>query len=407
MRKIAHQVKSLNDIVQARIASGAIDVAGLLHGTTSSTWLPILHAGSEAQKVWINLPVGVIVGPDAGLDWVAANIVAVTGGEELETTVRQARENMTITVSPGQIILRAWFGDPAHKWSAAHGRDVTQQAQDRVNKGQPLVAQRALWHKAGSFGNRRLLVKMNSVMPHTTIATAVESGARFQTIALADSAVTNLGWCKHGVEVVNIRDCENVSDVTPLAEARSVTLQRCFNVVDVSPLFRLQALDLTGCTSVEDVAALGEIPQLCLADCVGVTDVSKLIRVRTLDLSRCVNLRDVSALSSCQSLILAGCRLVSNVAALGGVHTLDISMTSVTDVSSLGSVYSLTARCTEIVDVSALATVKYLDLSHCQRLMDVSSLGSVLSLDIRGTAVTDWSAVAGIPTLTVDTANRK
>jgi hypothetical protein len=64
---------------------------------------------------------------------------------------------------------------------------------------------------------------------------------------------------------------------------------------------------------------------LKLSFCNNVRDVSALANVHALNLSGCRNVRDVSALANVHALNLRGCSSLRDVSALANVHTLDLS----------------------------------------------------------------------------------
>ena len=91
----------------------------------------------------------------------------------------------------------------------------------------------------------------------------------------------------------------------------ALKLSNCDNVSDVSALANVHALNLSSCNNVRDVSALANVHTLDLSWCVNVSDVSALANVHTLDLSYCRNVRDVSALGNVHSLSLSGCNIIS------------------------------------------------------------------------------------------------
>ena len=213
-----------------------------------------------------------------------------------------------------------------------------------------------------------------------------------------------------GVEYVCLDNCGSLRDLTPLRDAKVVSIRGCC-VKDLSPLQSIERLNANGCrylrtvpvlpslrvcdlagTAVKDVAALGKLPQLqrlSLAGCQQLNDVSALGGVRALDLSRCPKVVDVSALGAVHRLDLSGCPGVTSCAGLAGCWVLDLSGTGVHDITPLAGAGSV---------------IRTLALRGCKRIVDVAALGAcpkLEDLDLTATAVADVSALGGIHTLTL------
>jgi hypothetical protein len=80
-------------------------------------------------------------------------------------------------------------------------------------------------------------------------------------------------------------------------------LSECENITDVSVLANVYDLNLSYCNNITDVSALGNVHILDLRECNQLTDVSAS-NVHTLDLRECNQLTDVTALRNVNKLIL-------------------------------------------------------------------------------------------------------
>jgi len=399
----AHEVKTLYDKAMAMIDDGKIDLMAALNQKMWSPWFPVVKHDSGAPVAWSHLPMAVLVGAGATEEWATESVVAVAGVEEDVPEVKEIKEHTgdTIRIFLPSVVHRAWFGDPKYKWDKEHGTDVTALATTLIEDGRALTADVEAWGDPKVGTVKVLLVEYSRNQPHSSIALAVKSGCRFRTVSLQSSAVTDLTPYVH-TEELDLRESDNITDVTPLKDSqiRTLHLTFCPELVDVSALSAVQHLDLTGCEALENVSPLGKVHWLCLARCPKVTDVSALGGVHTLNLSHCVAVVDVNALGTCHTVLLAGCTKLHDVSALGKVHELDISDTAVADISALGHVHTLRVSGTQVADVAALGSVTCLDLSYCPNVTDVAFLGGVASLDIRGTSVTSVAALTEVADLT-------
>lgn len=134
-------------------------------------------------------------------------------------------------------------------------------------------------------------------------------------------------------------------DIDFLANAHTVNLRHCDNITDVSCLRNVHTLDLSYCYKIEDVTALKSVHNLNLTNCVNITDVSALGNVHTLNLSGCQGVNDVNALRNVHTLNLSGCKNILDVSALKNVHTLILDNTIVECISMLQCVELSITNC--------------------------------------------------------------
>lgn len=130
-----------------------------------------------------------------------------------------------------------------------------------------------------------------------------------------------------GVERLVLDNCQNVTDISPLANSSTI-VHLCLSntqVSDISTLgvgsIPLTSFDLSYCESVTDVSALAgiSIVDLNLRGCKGLVDVSTLGSVPTLarlDLRNCDKITDVSMLGGVAFLRLEGCTGITDYSAV-------------------------------------------------------------------------------------------
>ncbi|KAG8341172.1 hypothetical protein TRVL_08001 [Trypanosoma vivax] len=201
---------------------------------------------------------------------------------------------------------------------------------------------------------------------------------------------------------VNLRQCQGLSDVSPLADIES-----------------LQELDLGLCRSInEGVQDLAELPNLRVLNLEKVNvpsdslfELCKSRSLEKLNLSSCKRLLDVSPLSEIKTLVELDlslcCSLFTGVSELGKLQCLrilNLRNTAVTDHSLPGlsesdslEILNLSS-CRGLTNVSPLKEIKslvQLDLSNCPALRDgigsLVALPFLCTLKLRNTAITNES----------------
>jgi hypothetical protein len=125
-----------------------------------------------------------------------------------------------------------------------------------------------------------------------------------------------------GIPKVSIADILNITDVSALSKAHTVTLRSLYDVEDVSDLSTVHTLTLDDMWWLQDVSALSTVHTLTLKEMDRVTDVSALSTVHTLTLKNMRGVTDVSALSTVHTLTLDSLDGVTDVSALSTVHKL-------------------------------------------------------------------------------------
>jgi Leucine-rich repeat (LRR) protein len=207
---------------------------------------------------------------------------------------------------------------------------------------------------------------------------------------------------------LNLSDCENISDLSPLAsltQLTSLNLARCTRISDLSPLARLTqltSLDLTRCTRISDLSPLARLTQLTSLDltrCMQISDLSPLARLTqltSLDLTRCMQISDLSPLArltQLTSLSLSGLGLIDNLSpleSLAQLNILDLSgCTQISDIIHLAKLNQLKLLnlngCGQISEFAPLANLTQLDslyLSGCDLISDLTSLADLVQLTL-------------------------
>ena len=111
----------------------------------------------------------------------------------------------------------------------------------------------------------------------------------------------NLSSC-HFSEIIKINKIDtlnlamsNISNVCVLKDVYMLNLKNCVNIRDVSPLRNVRYICLSGCR-ISDLSGLENADTLDLTYCDNITNVSPLSRVRVLDLSYCENIIHIDTL---------------------------------------------------------------------------------------------------------------
>jgi internalin A len=181
-----------------------------------------------------------------------------------------------------------------------------------------------------------------------------------------------------GLDLLDLCDCEGISDLTPLSELTSLTklcIRGCCGISDLKPLSglsRLTSIDLSQCKRITDLAPLSGLTSLRLLHllgCRGISDLkplSGLTRLTRLNLSICHGIKilaPLSGLTGLTSLGLDGCIGISDLKPLSGLTrltSLDLSdCEGITDVAPLSGLIGLTSLhlndCEDISDLAPLS----------------------------------------------------
>ncbi len=86
---------------------------------------------------------------------------------------------------------------------------------------------------------------------------------------------------------VNIRDCGNIMDFSPLKYVNRVTLRGCLGFTDSSHLDHVTHVIIFSCKQLEDVNGLKNVKSVELSDCPLIRSVEALKDVKNLKVSKC------------------------------------------------------------------------------------------------------------------------
>jgi hypothetical protein len=233
---------------------------------------------------------------------------------------------------------------------------------------------------------------------------------------ITDSYLVHLS----SVKKLCLRDCKLLTDVSALGSVRNLDLSMCTGIRrGLRCLGKVHTLNLAWCTQVTDadIAHLGSVSDLNLFNCRNITDVTPLGGVKVLNLSFCIGIRrgwncltrverlcaeactqvmdmDIVTFGSMSHLHLGDCYLISNVSHLGKVKVL--SLEGCTGIKRgwehLGGVrYLRLDRCTQVAnkDVVHLASIPYLSVARCNGITDFSPLFKVRVLHLGGCCVSN------------------
>ena len=210
----------------------------------------------------------------------------------------------------------------------------------------------------------------------------------------------------HHLEKLNLFKSGKLKDVSNLGYVRELDLTFCSKVRDVRSLGKVYKLSIGGTygnrVTYEGIEALSNVYELYLGSCT-VTDVSPLANIHTLTLDRCDNITEVSPLSNIHTLTLDNCRNITDVSPLANIHTLTLqNCDNITDVSPLANIHTLNLLFNNITNVSPLEKIHTLTLQDCDNITDVSPLSSVINLTIKYcSGITDVSMLTSVDTLQI------
>lgn len=131
-----------------------------------------------------------------------------------------------------------------------------------------------------------------------------------------------------GLHKLVLTECDDFTDVSPLASVHTLCLNRCNGLVDISPLKSITKLSLEWCLNILDVSCLNNVLDLTIDRCPKVSDLSGLAAgaLQRLTIRKCRNVRSLDGLaraSNLTHLVLEQMHNVSNLAPVAGVQVLD------------------------------------------------------------------------------------
>jgi len=184
----------------------------------------------------------------------------------------------------------------------------------------------------------------------------------------------------------------------------SVNLSNCPNIVDVSPLAKIPEINLSGCINVRDVSMLGKAKKLLLYKCSKIRDVSMLNRVKFLDISYCSSIDQIFQISYNKILTYAGCRIeyinitfeqcheiilsfspnTKSILIDGNINILNIAnMQSLTYLSLNGNINNVNVvTCTKLKILDIDANINYIKLNNT-KISNISCLSNINDVVIR------------------------
>eukprot|EP00041_Stephanoeca_diplocostata_P009480 m.146102 g.146102 ORF g.146102 m.146102 type:complete len:756 (-) comp17759_c0_seq2:78-2345(-) len=159
-----------------------------------------------------------------------------------------------------------------------------------------------------------------------------------------------------GLHKLTLTECDDFTDVSPLAGVHTMCLNRCNGLVDISPLKNIQTLSLEWCLNILDVSALNNVIDLTIDRCPKVSDLSGLAggKLQRLTIRKCRNIRSVAGLAHAREL----------------THLTLEQMHNVSDLAPIARVQVLTLdECPSVRDITVVTeSVSQVFLRNCRNI---------------------------------------
>ena len=215
-------------------------------------------------------------------------------------------------------------------------------------------------------------------------------------ISGCDSSI-DIEHCK-GISTLSLTKCCNIQYIEKFSEINVFYLRTCLLAnVNFSIFGSLQIFALTDCTTITDVSPLAHIRELTLMTCPNITNIDVLTHNDKLSICDCPGIKTISLsdhpreeVNIARSSKLVGLTIAGKVgkvnlnflsrlfdiSLLDCVNKLTIveadSLIRLTNLKYVQSISLLT--CNQLVELSTLLQVKSLEINECQSLLSIRSL---------------------------------
>ena len=221
-----------------------------------------------------------------------------------------------------------------------------------------------------------------------------------------NEALTEFVHNNPGIQALRIDRCSQITDISPLADLKSLSVLSmtwCTGVSDISPLSNLKGLKLLylhKCDSLRDLTPLKSLRLLVVLSLPPTTTngqladvIPRLPRLETLSINSCYQVTDVSPVANLKDLTRLSMdhahKLVdiSPLAELTGLQMLHLTYTQVQDLTPVGGLSDLNRlwlwgnrRVLDISPLENLTNLTLLGLNGCKGVYDISPLSELTQL---------------------------
>lgn len=215
------------------------------------------------------------------------------------------------------------------------------------------------------------------------------------------------------VRILTLAACSALEDVSPLHGVYNLSLQSCRRVKDISKLGNHHRLQIYQCsTNLLGYESLKDIPHVELGYC-DISDLTPLSNAKSVSLVGCIEISDVSPLKSVKSVILSCFKNSINVSTLHNVQNLELSFRSTDGIDNLSTMKNnrldISLSSGSIEDFTFVCNIQHFNFRQPlkpilidQSLKDISGLGRNRSVEIRSCgSITDVSSLAAVLIVTI------
>eukprot|EP01040_Poterioochromonas_malhamensis_P008747 gene8747-9469_t len=203
-------------------------------------------------------------------------------------------------------------------------------------------------------------------------------------ISGCDSSI-DIEHCK-GISTLSLTKCCNIQNIEKFSEINVFYLRTCLLAnVNFSIFGSLQIFALTDCTTITDVSPLAHIRELTLMTCPNITNIDVLTHNDKLSIHHCKNITKISLSDHPRrEVLLSACSNLQEITIAGKVGKIQLYICgNLLQISLLEKVNSLSIEeADSLINLSNVQYVQSIELLLCEHLLEISPLSQIKSLEI-------------------------